>query len=117
MWFTNAGNNTIGRITTTGIVTDYSDPSIAYPSGITQGPDGAVWFANYGNNTIGRITTNGVITNYSDPTMSNPNGIVSGPDRAIWFTNTGNNSIGRVGGICQAFCPPSATSPHRGATG
>jgi Bacterial Ig domain len=56
LWFTNAGNS-IGRITTGGVVTNYTGTGISIPEGITVGPDGATWFTNSGNNSIGRITT------------------------------------------------------------
>ena len=45
LWFTNPGNNSIGRITTTGAVSNYTDPSISDPLRIVAGPDGALWFA------------------------------------------------------------------------
>ena len=45
------------RITTDGVVTNYTDPTIDGPIDITAGPDGAMWFTNEGNNSIGRITT------------------------------------------------------------
>jgi hypothetical protein len=51
------GGNSIGRITTGGVVTNYTGTGITGPWGITSGPNGALWFANYGNSTIGRITT------------------------------------------------------------
>ena len=57
LWFTNSGNNSIGRITTSGTVTSYTGTGIKQPGGIAAGPDGALWFTNYGNNSIGRITT------------------------------------------------------------
>ena len=76
-------------------VTNYTDPSIAGPIGITSGPDGALWFAN-SDSTIGRISTGGVVTNYTGTGISVPRGITSGPDGALWFTNSGNNSIGRI---------------------
>ena len=68
MWFTNPGNNSIGRITTSGVVTNYTSPTIdlTYGGSITAGPDGALWFTNLGNNSIGRITTSGVVTNYTN---------------------------------------------------
>ena len=59
LWFTNSGNNSIGRITTGGTVTNYTGTGISGPEGITSGPDGALWFTNSGNNSIGRITTGG----------------------------------------------------------
>ena len=56
LWFTNYDpqSNSIGRITTTGTVTNYTDPGIRNPVGIVAGPDGALWFTN--DNSIGRIT-------------------------------------------------------------
>ena len=58
LWFTNSGTfdpttktfigSSIGRITTVGVVTTYTDPSIDGPEGITAGPDGALWFTNDG---------------------------------------------------------------------
>ena len=65
LWFTNTGNNSIGRITTAGVVTNYTGTGIDDPQAITAGPDGALWFTNFGNNSIGRITTTGVVTNYT----------------------------------------------------
>ena len=90
----NNNNNSVGRITTGGVITSYTDPSINGPYGITAGPDGALWFTNVGNYSIGRITTGGVVTNYSDPSINFPLAIAAGPDGALWFTNYG--SIGRI---------------------
>jgi virginiamycin B lyase len=95
-WFTNAGNNSIGRITTAGVVTNYPGAGIAYPAGIAVGPDGALWFSNYGNNSIGKITTAGTVTNYTGAGIANPWDMTVGPDGALWFANYGNNSIGRI---------------------
>ena len=48
LWFTNFANNTIGRITTDGVVTNYyTGVGIDGPQGITVGPDGALWFTNF----------------------------------------------------------------------
>lgn len=48
MWFTEYSNNTlakIGRITTSGVFTEYALPNPASePTTITEGPDGALWF-------------------------------------------------------------------------
>ncbi len=114
MWFTNNGNDSIGRITTGGVVTNYTGTGITNPQGIAAGPDGALWFTN-GNNSIGRITTGGVVTNYTGTGISNPQGIAAGPDGALWFTNYGNDSIGR---ITTGSNPPPTTSiliPSNGA--
>ena len=57
LWFTNYGNDSIGRITPIGVVTNYSGGSgIWAPYAITAAPDGNLWFANSLDNSIGRIT-------------------------------------------------------------
>ena len=96
LWFTNLYNNTIGRITTAGVVTNYTGTGIDAPQSITAGPDGALWFTNWYGNSIGRITTAGVVTNYTDTGIDYPQSITPGPDGALWFTNWANNSIGRI---------------------
>ncbi len=112
LWFTNSGNDSIGRITTGGTVTNYTDPSIDEPDGITAGPDGALWFTNSGNDSIGRITTSGVISKYTGIGIKRPTGISAGPDGALWFTNSRHQSIGRIS------TPPSITdSPSSGGPG
>ena len=86
LWFTNPGNNTIGRITTTGTVTDYHGAGIRNPWAITTGPDGKVWFTNWNNHSIGRITLKGRVTNFGGAVWYSPS-ITAGPDRALWYTN------------------------------
>ena len=110
LWFTNAGNNTIGRITTAGVVTTFTGAGISDPGGITAGPDGALWFTNYSGNAIGRITTAGVVTIYTGTGIDYPTAIAAGPDGALWFTNFGlqpvrSSSIGRIttAGVAQSF--------------
>jgi virginiamycin B lyase len=45
----------IGRITTAGQITTYTNLGTDDPWGIAAGPDGAMWFTDYLNDTIGRI--------------------------------------------------------------
>ena len=89
-------SNSIGRITTSGVVTNYTGSGISSPEGITSGPDGALWFTNDGNGSIGRITTGGVVTNYTGTGILGRTSINVGPDGALWFTNLANDSIGRI---------------------
>ena len=78
MWFTEdvfdfpGKNSVIGRITTSGAITDY--PILTANSdvtGITVGPDGALWYCvgilDHSGGKIGRITTGGVITDTRFP--------------------------------------------------
>ncbi len=93
--FTNLANDSIGRITTSGVVTNYTtgtdSVAIIAPQSITSGPNGTLWFTNTLNGAIGRITTSGVITEYSGTGIDQPYDITSGPDGALWFTNFYNN--------------------------
>jgi virginiamycin B lyase len=127
VWFTES-NNAIGRITTAGVVTNFTDPSIASPAGITAGPDGALWFTNFNNSSIGRITTSGVVTNFTDPSILFPLGIAAGPDGALWFINAGavnaggvktNGSIGRITttGTVTNYTDQSVSDPISITTG
>jgi virginiamycin B lyase len=101
LWFTNS--NSIGRITTAGVVTTFSDPAVVHPQRITTGADGALWFTNDASyppckGSIGRISTAGAVTIFTDPSICAPFGITAGPDGALWFTNccSPTSSIGRI---------------------
>ena len=100
LWFTNASNDTIGKITPAGAVSTYSSPgNISQPFEIIAGPDGNLWFTNNGwggGNTIGRITPSGAVTSYSSTEVQALRGIVLGPDGAMWFTSHGLPGIGRI---------------------
>ena len=101
MWFTEFYGNKIGRITTSGSITEYSVSGGGEPYSITTGPDGALWFTEF-NNKIGRITTSGSITQYSVPFSSrgqSPEGIAAGSDGNLWFTEYGGDLGGVVGKI------------------
>jgi streptogramin lyase len=109
VWFSQAFSNQIGRISTSGAITEYPLPSGAsYPLGIVSGPDGSLWFAEFMGNRIGRITTSGVITEYPLPVPNgNPNMIAVGSDGALWFTEN-YSKIGRMttAGVFSEFSPP-----------
>ena len=95
LWFTNQGDDSIGRITTTGTVTNYTDTGIGTPVGITAGPDGALWFTNNGNGSIGRITTTGRSPT-TPASASAPPGSRPGPTAPCGSPTTHGNSIGRI---------------------
>jgi streptogramin lyase len=108
LWFTGVPGE-IGRITTSGVVTEFPVPALAPPpdssvppptaNGIVAGPDGALWFAGVPGE-IGRITTSGVVTEFPVPDAPHPAGSPAGPagtvvtptsitvghDGALWFT-------------------------------
>ena len=101
LWFGEPNSSRIGRITTAGVITEFSVPPtnefLARPEGIAAGPDGNPWFTELEGNKIGRITTAGVITEFNVPTASSqPYGIATGPDGNLWFTESASNKIGRI---------------------
>ncbi len=99
LWFTETTTGKIGRITPTGVVTEFSNGITANsrPFGITVGPDGNLWFTEL-TGRIGRITPAGVVTEYSTgiTSGSQPEEITTGPDGNIWFTEYAGNRIGRL---------------------
>jgi len=124
LWFT--ANDSIGRITTEGLLTQYPVAN-GVPWAITVGPDGALWFAEYNGKFIGRITTGGAITEYPLPAVSTTRWIwriTTGPDGALWFTEYigSNGRIGRItiaGDISEyalAPCPGTCGRYPRGIT-
>lgn len=105
LWFTDSnlgvpsnGHDAIGRITTSGTVTEYPLSPSSSPYSIIVGPDGALWFTDGSENAIGRITTGGAIDEYGAGITSGsyPNSVATGPDGALWFTEANSGKIGRL---------------------
>ena len=56
LWFTETDAGKVGRMTTTGRLTEFPLPSaVSEPGEIVAGPDGAMWFTEFKGNKIGRI--------------------------------------------------------------
>ncbi len=103
LYFTEYDGNKIARITTAGVVTEFTIPTAnTFPGYIVSAPDGALWFTQSGTNQIGRMTTSGSFTEYTIPTASsNPSGISVGPDGALWFLEE-SGAANKVGHITTA---------------
>jgi hypothetical protein len=101
LWFTEKAAGRIGRITTAGVITEFSSglSGSSEPADIAAGPDGNLWFTMKADGAIGRITPTGDVMEFSDGlTMnSSPLGIAAGPDGALWFTESA--APGRIGRI------------------
>src|SRR5215218_8043081 len=86
LWFTESGGEKIGRVTTSGGVSEFPitsppDPfGNIVPVGIAAGPEGALWFTEFHTGAIGRSTTAGSMTTFDNPQDGGPQGIVAGPD-------------------------------------
>ncbi len=134
LWFTGVPGE-VGRISTTGVVTEFPIPEIPPPAGskpgtagtpatltsITAGPDGALWFTGVPGE-VGRITTAGVVSEFAVPAIPPPAGsspgtdgtpanledITAGPDGALWFTGV-PGEVGRIttAGVVSEYATPN----------
>ncbi|MFY9664036.1 MAG: hypothetical protein WAK19_06260 [Candidatus Cybelea sp.] len=97
MWFTDGGTPAIGRISSDGIFTEFTQglPPGALPDVIVAGPDGNMWFSDNRGVAIGRITPSGTIVEFSDPSYTNTRamGIAFGPHGEPWFLAVGSPSL------------------------
>src|SRR5207249_1597353 len=116
LWFTDGVANKIGRITTTGAVTEFAIPTAAcYPTGIGTGTDGNIWILENAVGKIGRITPSGIITEFLIPGAPAPNSYyyithAPAPDGNLWFVGS---QVGRVtpSGVITLFAiPPTISS-------
>lgn len=123
LWFTEKAGK-IGRITTSGVITEYPVPTSSSPphgpsGGLVAGPDGALWYTEF--DYIGRISTTGAVTEYTSDALIALRNIAGtgignayiavGSDGALWFTNEGG-AIGRitVGGAITLYAIPNFCS-------
>jgi len=121
LWFTISNENRIGRMTTSGTVTQFTvSLSGSVPAGITTGPDGALWFTLNVGGEIGRITTSGAVSGILKIPNEAPDDIVKDPRGVVWVTMPGNvytgpqNLIGRIdpnGGFATVAAGPSGSQP------
>ncbi|MEO8191068.1 MAG: hypothetical protein ABI682_12065 [Acidobacteriota bacterium] len=121
VWFTERNASKIGRITPSGVVTEFSIPTAgSEPTSITRGPDGNLWFTENAGK-IGRITTAGAVTEYPlSNTSSTPDSIVVGSDGNLWFTEFALGKIGRItpaGAITEFQTPSDPASIAPGSDG
>ncbi|MDX6619041.1 MAG: virginiamycin lyase [Gaiellales bacterium] len=105
LWFTeHTGGGALGRITTSGVVTEFPGTppgmTVGQPTGITAGPDGNLWFTeNADPGAIGRMSPSGVLTEYKAGLTNDrrPVDIVAGNDGSLYFSeHTGSGTIGKV---------------------
>ena len=111
MWYTGY-DGAIGQISSAGQIVEHSseaqplDPFRAnpQPSGLAEGPDGAVWYTDTNHARIGRIAPSGDVREFQIPNHGRPSSpgpvptsIVAGPEgQFMYFTDAGDNAIGRV---------------------
>lgn len=119
VWFTDLGNNDIGRINASGsLVATYPllDGDSA-PLRITNGPGNTLWFTSAttksGTSAIYKATMGGALTRYTAP--YNFNFITAGPDGNLYLSPDGSSSVVRVttsGVVSKAATTPSGDVPN-----
>lgn len=130
VWFAMGGTsgttNYIGRITTSGVITEFELPGLGTGvSSVTLGPDGNVWYVritglNNGTGKIGKITPAGVATEYSTGTsIFTQTDVALGPDGKIWFTDGADSILGEIdtSGNVSTYELPANTFPFSVTTG
>lgn len=94
------GREAVGRITTTGAITEFA--TYPAPYGIAAGPDARIWFTKPPNE-IGAITRGGFQSKFFPPGGDSTEvsygvgDIAAGPDGRLWFTLAGGG--GAIGAI------------------
>jgi len=115
LWYTETDNNhdVLGRITTSGVVTEWNLAPYDSPVDVTAGPDGNLWVLQ--DDSITKVAPSGaILAEYSLPTSDcYPSAITVGPDGNLWFTETDCNAIGRITmqGAISEFPIPTRLAP------
>jgi streptogramin lyase len=131
IWGTDWSAGQIDRMSTGGILTrrfdvktgtNSDEPTVAHPSGIIRGADGAMWFIDgenaAGEPLIGRITPAGGETAFPVAAASaHVEDIAVGPEGNVWFTVPYGGTeplIGRLqpNGAVQHFSITTGASPN-----
>lgn len=104
VWFTDYGNNKVGKVTTAGVVSEFALPLGASPNCLASDTEGNLWVTDGGKNAIDKVNISGtVLAAFSSGLTAGDvvNGIVSAPDANLYFTEDAFNSsksdkIGRI---------------------
>jgi streptogramin lyase len=98
LWF--ADDDSIGRISLNGTITEFPLAPRSNPEHLVLGPGGNIWFTDRYPTAIGRITASGETTYYTTglEVGSEPNEMALGSEGNLWFTNDNEQEpgVGRV---------------------
>ena len=97
LWFIEPGTDTIGSVTTAGVISDcpLSDAG-GSPSSLAAGAGDTLWITQSDDDTIVKLTPDGVLHPYQLAAHTHPGCITRGADGAIWFIAGGIGTIGRI---------------------
>ena len=87
LWFTELYDSHIGRITTSGIITEFDTPGsnkYANADDIAVAPDGNIWFTRQGG--LFKMTPQGAFTQIWSASNGVAYHVFIGPDQNVWFS-------------------------------
>jgi streptogramin lyase len=117
LWFVELGGRKVGRITITGVITEFPIPNAQALLGIASGPDGNLWFADTMAGRIGHISTSGTdVVQYFLAAGSFPQGIIAGADGNLWFVEQKQSGDFEIGKITTAGKITSYSTKEKGGT-
>jgi streptogramin lyase len=100
LWFTEFEGERIGRITSSGTITQFSIAGAQSLVGLAIGSDGNIWFTDQYSGIVGHITTSGGgLTRFALPTGSHPQGLCAGRDNNLWFVDQKSSGLFTIGRI------------------
>lgn len=101
VWFTEQNANKLGRVSSTGVFTEYAVPTAnSSPQRLTSSPDGYVWFTEYNGKKIGRISqSGGNITEFALPGYLERPTAINYTGGKVWFASVEAGSTARLGTI------------------
>jgi virginiamycin B lyase len=105
LWFTELKGRRIGRITTTGAITEFALPPDLIPTAITDARDDALWFTT--DTCLGRMTTKGEVTTWPVANAKELVDIAAAPDGSFWL-------LDRSGHALRHFTPPQPLGASEG---
>lgn len=83
LWFNE--QDYIGKITTSGAITEYSEPVSLGLTNLVVGADKHIWFTTYHTSYIGRVSLDGVSQYFQNPFNVQEFAMAEGPDKNIWW--------------------------------
>jgi streptogramin lyase len=124
VWFTEYRGNNIGRITTTGSITEFSVAPNVEPDGLAVDSVGNLWFTEHANDAVVRMTTGGTQSSniYVGASGSGPFGIAVGADGRTYLVLQNTNKIVNIvdnGGGTSVYIEdtPAGSNPMDIASG
>jgi virginiamycin B lyase len=84
MWFTESGVGKIGRIDSTGKITEYPVGAANDAPTSLMAQSGAIWFTEVGSGRIGRLTTSGDVSHIATGSGKLTGDITNSSDGALW---------------------------------